>query len=84
MGYKKTDTCIAKALDTERLFVLMARDPVAPETVIDWIGRSLRNQPPEKLHEALDAAIEMASTMSDVRGEIFQQRMDKGESPLID
>lgn len=82
MGYKKDDPCIQKALDTERLFVLMARDPSAPETVVDWIGRSLKQQPPEKLHEALDCAIEMANTKDDIRSEIFQQRMDKGESPF--
>jgi len=62
MGYKKDDPCIKKAYDDERLFVLMARDPHAPRTVIDWIGRSLGEQPPAKLHEALDCALEMMRT----------------------
>lgn len=59
MGYKNSDPCIKKAYDEERLFVLMARDPAAPQVVIEWIKQSIGSQPPEKLHEALDAAIEM-------------------------
>ena len=59
MGYKKDDKCIAKAFDDERLFVLMGRDFAAPKSIIHWIGNSLGSQPPAKLHEALDAAIEM-------------------------
>jgi len=59
MGYKKDDPCIKKAYDDERLFVLMTRDPEAPRTIIHWISRSLGKQPPEKLREALDCAIQM-------------------------
>jgi hypothetical protein len=59
MGYKNSDPCIQKAFDDERLFVLMARDKHAPAAVIEWIKLSLGSQPPDKLHEALDAAIEM-------------------------
>ncbi len=67
MGYKKTDKCIEKAFDNERLFVLMSRDATAPRVVIEWIKENISNQPPEKLHEALDCAIEMSRTMGDHR-----------------
>ena len=62
MGYKKDDPCIKKAYDDERLFVLMARDWAAPFVIIDWIRNSIGSQPREKLHEALDCAIEMIET----------------------
>lgn len=60
MGYKSDDKCIQKAYNDERLFVLMTRDPSAPGVVVEWIKRNIDVQPPEKLHEALDCAIEMA------------------------
>lgn len=72
MGYKKDDECIKKAYDDERIFVLMARDPAAPTTIMQWISRSLGSQPPEKLHEALDCAIEMKT-----RGSEFRDRRDE-------
>lgn len=59
MGFKKDDPCIRKAFPDERLFVLMARDHTAPGVICEWIKRNLGNQPPEKLHEALDCALEM-------------------------
>lgn len=63
MSYKHKDPCIKNAHDDEMLFVLMARDIYAPETIIEWIKNSLRaGHPPEKLHEALDCAIEMTKT----------------------
>jgi hypothetical protein len=67
MGYKKTDKCIEKAFDDELLFVLMARDVTAPLVVIDWIKQNVHIQPPDKLHEALDCAIEMARGMGNHR-----------------
>jgi len=62
MSYKSKDKCIANAEEDEMLFVLMARDIYAPEVIIEWIKMSLRGQPKEKLHEALDCAIEMCKT----------------------
>lgn len=84
MGYKNNDPCIAKALDEERLFVLMTRDNVAPEVVVEWIKLSIRTQPPEKLHEALDCAIEMIKKRDYILAKKFVQHMDNGESPLAD
>lgn len=72
MGYKKNDPCIKKAYDDERLFVLMARDPEAPRTIIHWISRSLGKQPTDKLREAMACALEMQE-----RGAIFRDRRDK-------
>jgi hypothetical protein len=59
MGYKNDDPCIKKAFYDEMLFVLMTRDATAPKTVVEWIKMNIGVQPKEKLHEALDAAIEM-------------------------
>jgi hypothetical protein len=72
MGYKKSDKCLEKAFDDERLFVLMARDKAAPATVIEWIKQSLGSQPQEKLHEALDAAIEMHNSRMEIN---FRKRI---------
>jgi macrodomain Ter protein organizer (MatP/YcbG family) len=51
---------IAKALSDEPLFVLMGRDEHAPKVIIEWIKESLSSQPSDKLHDALDQAINMA------------------------
>lgn len=59
MGYKKDDKCLQKAFDDERLFVLMTRDITSSHVVVEWIKLNIGVQPPEKLHEALDCAIEM-------------------------
>lgn len=59
MGYKKDDPCLKKAFADERIFVLMTRDATAPKVVIEWIQLNIGVQPKEKLHEALDCAIEM-------------------------
>lgn len=62
MGTKQDDRHIIKAEPREELFTLMARDAYAPYAVIEWIKLSLSNQPPQKLHEALDSAIKMIRT----------------------
>lgn len=76
MGYKNSDPCIKKAYDDERLFVLMARDPAAPAVVIEWIKQSIGSQPAVKLHEALDAAIEMHAIGRAIRDRKAQEEMD--------
>lgn len=60
MGTKQHDRCLEKAHPSEPLFILMARDPFAPQSVVEWIKLSLTTQPINKLHEALDQAILMA------------------------
>lgn len=60
MGTKNTGIpCYDKAAPDEPLFVLRAQDCSSPEVVIEWIKRNIRNVPNKKLHEALDAALEM-------------------------
>lgn len=60
MGYKTTDSCLQKAFDDERLFVLMTRDITSPKVVCEWIKQNIDIQPKEKLMEALECAIEMS------------------------
>jgi len=74
MGYKKNDPCLTKAFDDERLFILMTRDETAPTVVVEWIKLNLWAQPPEKLHEALDCAIEMAKRCADVRTQVINEK----------
>lgn len=62
MGYKKTDLCLEKAFEDERLFVLMARDYTAPEIVLEWVKKNIHTQPEAKLREAFECALEMSKT----------------------
>lgn len=66
MGYKNNDPCIKMAFDDERLFVLMTRDLTAPGVVVEWIKANVGIQPANKLHEALDCAIEMYHNQKDI------------------
>lgn len=75
MAYKKTDKYINKAFDEERLFVLMARDTTAPMAICEWIKFNLATQPPDKLHEALDAAIEMRGTCVALNDKIVYEKI---------
>ena len=52
--------CYAKAEPDEPMFVLLARDPLAPIIVAEWIKRARRHGvPDEKLSEALLCAHHM-------------------------
>lgn len=76
MGYKKTDKCIAKAFDDERLFVLMARDEHAPFAIIEWIKLSLYKQPLSQLIEALECAHAMANREGpDLRARLYEAKV---------
>ncbi len=66
MGYKKTDPCLTKAYDDEKIFVLMTRDTTAPEVVMEWIKLNLHKQPKEKLIEAFECALEMVDRQSTI------------------
>jgi hypothetical protein len=59
MGYKNTDTCLQKAFDDEKLFVLMTRDMTSPAVVLEWIKLNINTQPDDKLREAFECALEM-------------------------
>lgn len=60
METKSNSKHLANALPDEALFVLMARDTAAPRTIVEWIKESILTQPADKLHSALDVAIQMA------------------------
>jgi hypothetical protein len=57
------DSCLSKARDDERLFVLLARDPAAPVAIRAWVNERLRlgkNAPDDaQIIEALDCADRM-------------------------
>jgi hypothetical protein len=54
------DGCLANCQDDEPIFVLVARDQTAPETVDDWIDRAAaRGVPSEKLAGAKAIASQM-------------------------
>lgn len=52
-------SCLNKASHDEPLFVLRAKDPLAPLAIIHWVTMNQERQSPEKLAEALKVAEEM-------------------------
>jgi len=58
-----SESCLNKARDDERLFVLLARDPAAPVAIRAWVAERLRlgkNAPGDsQVVEALDCADRM-------------------------
>ncbi len=82
MGYKKypeghqlaTDKCWAKAFDDEMLFILMARDHTSPMVIMEWIKLNLHKQPPEKLREAFESALEMVRTTEQINHTLRRQK----------
>jgi hypothetical protein len=77
------ESCLNKARDNERLFVLLARDAAAPVAVRAWVAERLRlgkNQPDDaQIREALDGA----SRMEIERMEIEESRR-QGELGIAD
>jgi hypothetical protein len=58
-----TESCLNKAHDDERLFVLLARDPAAPVAILAWVHERIRigkNVPEDpQIVEAVDCARRM-------------------------
>lgn len=58
-----SESCLNKARDDERLFVLLARDPAAPVAIRAWVNERIRlgkNNPNDaQIVEALDCAARM-------------------------
>lgn len=52
-------SCLNKSQPEEPVFVLVARDPTAAQTVRLWVAMNSGTQPPDKLQDALRAAEEM-------------------------
>lgn len=61
MGFKNSDSCLQKVADDEPIFVLRAKDSLAPEIVREWVklARLCGKTPPEKLAEAEELAVKM-------------------------
>jgi len=61
---RRPDSCLAKAGDDERIFVLLSRDPAAPATIRSWVVERLasgKNHLDDgQVAEALDCANRMA------------------------
>lgn len=59
------NSCLSKARDDEMIFVLLAHDEDAPDTIRDWVARRIRrgkNQPGDaKMQEALRCAATMGA-----------------------
>jgi hypothetical protein len=70
------NSCLNNALDGERLFVMLARDPAAPAAIRAWVNERLRlgkNAPDDgQIVEALDCA----RRMEEERGIIAAARQE--------
>jgi hypothetical protein len=79
-------SCWNKALPNERVFVLLARDPAAPEAIREWVaeritsGKSHRDDP--QIVEALLCAALMDDERDAVRAEISHvETVQEGATP---
>jgi hypothetical protein len=74
-----TESCLNKATDGERLFVLLARDPAAPVAIRAWIAERIRlgkNTPSdEQIHEAHVCAQLMELERSEIVASRRQQQL---------
>ena len=60
MAFKHNDTCFQKAADDEPIFVLRAKDVLAPQVVEQWADAAERHGTPEaKVAEARALAVQM-------------------------
>ena len=73
------NSCLNKATDGERLFVLLARDPAAPVAIRAWVAERLRlgkNAPgDEQIREAFECASLMEMERSDVDAARRQEKI---------
>ena len=74
-----TESCLNKARDDERLFVLLARDPAAPVAIRAWVKERIRlgkNTPDDlQIVEALDCANRMEVEGVEVESARRQEKM---------
>jgi len=69
-----TNSCLNKASDGERLFVMLARDPAAPVAIRAWITERIRLGKNASGDEQLREAFECAALMEMERSEIDSAR----------
>ena len=76
-------SCFSKAHDSERLFVLLARDPAAPVAIRAWIAERIRlgNNAPgdEQIREAFECAGLMEMERIEIESTRRQQQMRGAE-----
>ena len=74
-----SESCLNKAHDSERLFVLLARDPAAPVAIRAWIAERIRlgkNAPgDEQIREAFECASLMELERAEIESARRQQKM---------
>lgn len=56
---KENSSCLQKALPGEPIFVLLAHDPSAAKTVLQWIVDNVHFRSEEKLRDAFECAMAM-------------------------
>jgi hypothetical protein len=71
---KSDQSCLNRASDGERIFVLLARDPAAPVAIRAWIAERLRLGKNTPSDEQIREAFECASLMEMERVEIENTR----------
>lgn len=71
-----TTSCLNRASDGERLFVLLARDPAAPVAIRAWIAERLRLGKNTPSDEQIREAFECASLMELERAEVDVRRRE--------
>ena len=69
-----TRSCLNRASDNERLFVLLARDPAAPVAIRAWIAERIRLGKNTSSDEQIREAFECAALMELERSEIESER----------
>jgi len=69
-----TTSCLNKATDGERLFVMLARDPAAPVAIRAWIAERIRLGKNAPGDEQIREAFECAALMEMERVEIESAR----------
>lgn len=81
-----TESCFNKAQDSERLFVLLARDPAAPAAIRAWIAERIRlgknAAGDEQIREALECADLMDLERAEVEASRRQQQMRWAEGGI--
>jgi hypothetical protein len=74
-----SESCLNKARDDERLFVLLARDPAAPVAIRAWVAERLRlgkNAPgDEQIREAFECAARMELERGEIESARHQEKM---------
>jgi hypothetical protein len=73
---QSTSSCLNRAGDGERLFVLLARDPAAPVAIRAWIAERLRLGKNTASDEQIREAFECASLMELERAEVDMRRQE--------